>query len=220
MELRILAHLSGEDKLKHAFAAGEDVHRDTAAEVFGLQPSEVTGKERSRAKAVNFGIMYGISAFGLAEQLDIPQEEAASYITAYLARFPRVAEFRARVIAGAMRDGHVATILGRRRPVPELRSGDGRQRSLGERLAVNTVIQGSAADIMKIAMIGCHRALAAARLRAHLVLQVHDELVFEAPRAEAETVAALARREMCGAWRLDPPLEVDVGIGETWVEAK
>ncbi|MHB1464442.1 MAG: DNA polymerase I [Thermoleophilia bacterium] len=220
VELRILAHLSGESKLRHAFAAGEDVHRDTAAEVFGLEPEEVTGKERSRAKAVNFGIMYGISAFGLAEQLDISQEEATSYITAYLARFPRVAEFRASVIAQAMKDGYVTTILGRRRPVPELLSSDGRQRSLGERLAVNTVIQGSAADIMKIAMINCHRSLASEHPGSHLVLQVHDELVFETPASAAEAVAGMARREMCAAWELEPPLEVDVGIGETWVEAK
>ncbi|MHB8176595.1 MAG: DNA polymerase, partial [Thermoleophilia bacterium] len=129
-------------------------------------------------------------------------------------------EFRASVIAQAMKDGYVTTILGRRRPVPELLSSDGRQRSLGERLAVNTVIQGSAADIMKIAMINCHRSLAAEHPGSHLVLQVHDELVFETPASAAEAVAGMARREMCAAWELEPPLEVDVGIGETWVEAK
>ncbi len=220
VELRIMAHLSGEDKLKHAFAAGEDVHRDTAAEVFGVRPEEVSGTLRGRAKAVNFGIMYGISAYGLSEQLGISQEEAAGYITAYLARFPRVSEFRARIIAGALRDGYVTTMLGRRRPVPQLAASDPRQRSLGERLAVNTVIQGSAADIMKVAMINCHRSLADAHPSARLVLQVHDELVIEADAAEARAVAEVARREMCAAWKLDPPLEVDAGIGATWVEAK
>ncbi len=220
VELRVMAHLSGEPKLKRAFAAGEDVHRDTAAEVFNLKPEEVTSKERSRAKAVNFGIMYGISAFGLSEQLDISTEEAAGYIEAYLARFPQVAAFRDHIIEDAVRDGYVTTMLGRRRPVPELGFSDPRTRSLGERLAVNTVIQGSAADIMKVAMINCHRALAREHPGARLVLQVHDELVFEAPAAEAAAVAELARREMCGAWELDPPLEVDTGIGETWLEAK
>lgn len=220
VELRIMAHLSGEDKLRRAFAAGKDVHRDTAAEVFNLKPEDVTSMHRSRAKAVNFGIMYGISAFGLSEQLGISPEEAAGYIEAYLARFPRVAEFRDKVIKQATEAGYVTTIMGRRRPVPELRSSDNRVRSLGERLAVNTVIQGSAADIMKVAMINCHRALASKHPAARLVLQVHDELVFEAPQAESQAVAELARREMCAAQQLDPPLEVDVGIGETWVEAK
>lgn len=220
VELRVMAHLSEEPKLRRAFAAGEDVHRDTAAEVFNLKPEKVSGKQRGRAKAVNFGIMYGISAFGLAEQLDISREEAAGYIDAYMARYPRVAAFREEVIELAREQGYVTTVLGRRRPIPELRSSDDRIRRLGERLAVNTVIQGSAADIIKIAMVSSRRALAAERLSAILVLQVHDELVFEAPAAEAETVAELARREMAGAWRLDPPLVVDVGIGETWVEAK
>ncbi len=220
VELRIMAHLSGEDKLSRAFAAGEDVHRDTAVEVFGVSPAEVTPAQRSRAKAVNFGIMYGISAFGLSEQLGISQEEAAGYIEAYLARFPQVAELRTRIIEQGLRDGYVCTMLGRRRPVPELAASDGRLRSLGERLAVNTVIQGSAADIMKVAMINCHKALAGEQPSALLVLQVHDELVFEAPAAAVEAVAGLARREMCGAWILEPPLEVDVGIGETWLAAK
>ncbi len=220
VELRIMAHLSGEPKLRQAFAAGEDVHRDTAAEVFNLKPEEVTSTERGRAKAVNFGIMYGISAFGLSEQLGISREEAGGYIDTYLARYPRVAAFRDQIIEQAREEGFVCTMLGRRRPIPELRSGDNRIRSLGERLAVNTVIQGSAADIMKIAMIDSDRALASEGLAARLVLQVHDELVFEAPDSETDAVAELARCEMAGAWDLDPPLEVDVGIGDTWVEAK
>jgi len=220
VELRIMAHLSAEPKLRQAFAAGEDVHRDTAAEVFSLKPEDVTSTERGRAKAVNFGIMYGISAYGLSEQLGITQEEAAGYIETYLARYLKVAAFRDQIIEQATEDGFVITMLGRRRLVPELRSTEDRVRKLGERLAVNTVIQGSAADIMKIAMVNADRALQAEGLTARLVLQVHDELVFEAPEAETAAVAELARREMSGAWQLDPPLEVDVGVGETWVEAK
>lgn len=220
VELRVMAHLSAEPKLRQAFAAGEDVHRDTAAEVFNLEPEAVTATERNRAKAVNFGIMYGISPYGLSEQLGISQEEAAGYIETYLARYPGVAGFCKQIIEQATADGFVATMLGRRRPIPELRSSEDRVRKLGERLAVNTVIQGSAADIMKVAMVNAHRALQSEGLAACLVLQVHDELVFEAPLAETPTIVELARREMAGAWELDPPLEVDVGVGETWVEAK
>lgn len=220
VELRIMAHLSEEPKLREAFAAGDDVHRDTAAEVFSLKPEDVNSTQRNRAKAVNFGIMYGISAYGLSEQLGISHEEAAGYIKTYLARYPKVAAFRDHVIEQATEDGFVTTMLGRRRLIPELRSSDNRIRSLGERLAVNTVIQGSAADIMKVAMVNADRALEDEGLIARMVLQVHDELVFEAPEAEASVVAELARREMAGAWKLDPSLEVDVGVGETWVEAK
>lgn len=220
VELRIMAHLSDEPKLRQAFRDGDDIHRATAAEVFGLKPENVNGRERGRAKAVNFGIMYGISPYGLAEQLDINQEEAAGYIKAYLARYGNVAVFRQSVIDRATEDGFVTTLMGRRRPVPELRSPEERVRRLGERLAVNTVIQGSAADIIKVAMISIHRLLGEEGLSARLVLQVHDELVFEAPIAEVDAVAELARREMASAWSLDPPLEVDVGVGETWLEAK
>ncbi|MBI5870340.1 MAG: DNA polymerase I [Actinobacteria bacterium] len=220
VELRIMAHLSEEPKLRQAFAAGDDVHRDTAAEVFNIAPSEVDSTQRNRAKAVNFGIMYGISAYGLSEQLGISHEEAAGYIKTYLARYPKVAAFRDQIIEQATEAGFVTTMLGRRRLIPELRSAEDRVRKLGERLAVNTVIQGSAADIMKVAMVNADRALAGEGLKARMVLQVHDELVFEAPETEASVVAELARREMAAAWELDPPLEVDVGVGETWVEAK
>ncbi|MEK7817146.1 MAG: DNA polymerase, partial [Actinomycetota bacterium] len=220
VELRIMAHLSEEPKLRQAFAHGEDIHRATAAEVFGLEPNQVTERERGRAKAVNFGIMYGISAFGLSEQLDISREEAQEYIETYFARYLKVAEFCNRIIRQAAEDGYVATILGRRRAVPELRSADERTRRLGERLAVNTVIQGSAADIMKVAMVNCQRALEGEGLKSKLVLQVHDELVFECPAQESDAVAGLARREMTAAAGLDPPLEVDCGVGETWLQAK
>ncbi|MHB8968127.1 MAG: DNA polymerase I [Thermoleophilia bacterium] len=220
VELRIMAHLSREPKLLEAFRAGEDVHRATASEVFKVPLDAVTSEERNRAKAVNFGIMYGISPFGLAEQLDVPQGEAAEYITTYLQRYSRVAAFRDEIIAGANRQGFVATLFGRRRPLPELRSGNEQQRRLGERMAVNTVIQGSAADIIKVAMINCRQALDREGLSARLVLQVHDELVFEAPLAEVETVAAIAESEMRRACELDPPLVVDVGNGDTWLNAK
>jgi len=220
VELRIMAHLSGEPKLLEAFRAGEDVHRATAAEVFKVAPEAVSIKERNRAKAVNFGIMYGISAFGLAEQLDISQAEAAEYIDTYLKRYARVAAFRDEIISKARSDGYVTTLMGRRRPVPELGSGNEQQRRLGERVAVNTVIQGSAADIIKVAMIRCRDALAAAGCGCRMVLQVHDELVFEAPEEEVDMVSGLVREEMAAAWELDPPLEVDVGDGSTWLGAK
>lgn len=220
VELRIMAHLSGEAKLLEAFRAGEDVHRATAAEVFKVPLDAVANKERNRAKAVNFGIMYGISPFGLAEQLDIPQAEAADYIDTYLSRYARVAAFRDEIIARALADGFVTTLLGRRRPMAELRSHNEQQRRLGERMAVNTVIQGSAADIIKVAMIDCHRALEAAGLAARLVLQVHDELVIEAPAAEVDQVTGIVVERMEHAYELDPPLVVDAGSGETWLGAK
>ena len=159
VELRILAHLSDEPALKDAFARGEDIHRVTAAEVLGKPAETLTREERNRAKAVNFGIIYGISAFGLSEQLSISREEAQAYIDTYLARFPHVNEFISRTIASAKELGYVSTLFGRRRPIPELRASGYQTRSLGERLAVNTVMQGSAADIIKVAMIGCHNAL-------------------------------------------------------------
>ncbi|WP_217915909.1 DNA polymerase I [Miltoncostaea marina] len=220
VELRILAHTSGEPALADAFRRGEDVHRATAAEVFGMAPADVDRTTRDRAKAVNFGIVYGISDFGLSEQLGIPRADAKLYIDAYLARYPRVRSFIDTTIAAAAQDGYVTTLLGRRRPIPELGGRTVAQRNLGERLAVNTVIQGTAADIIKAAMVGAHRALAEEGLRARLLLQIHDELVLEAPQEEAAAAAAVVRSAMVGAYPLDPPLAVDVGMGETWLEAK
>jgi DNA polymerase I len=220
VELRILAHLSGEPVLAETFRRGEDVHRATAAEVLGRPAEGLTKTERDRAKAVNFGIIYGISAFGLSEQLGIPREEAQAYIDAYLARYPHVQAFIRRTVEEAEQRGHAVTLFGRRRPVPELRARNRQVRSLGERLAVNSTIQGSAADIIKVAMIACHRRLREAGLGARLVLQIHDELLFEVPDAETSTVTALVREEMCGAYALDPPLEVDVGVGVNWLAAK
>lgn len=169
---------------------------------------------------VNFGIVYGLTGFGLADRLNIPRKEGEEFVARYLERFPAVRAFREQVVEQAQADGYVKTLMGRRRPIPELRSANLNTRRLGERLAVNTVIQGSAADIIKVAMISCHRSLAGAGMKTRLVLQIHDELLFEGPPAEMEGAVELVRREMCRAIELDPPLEVEIGIGKDWLEAK
>jgi DNA polymerase-1 len=220
VELRILAHVSGEPKLREAFEAGEDIHAATAAEVLGKERATLTKDERNVAKMVNFGIIYGISSFGLSENLEIPRDEAQTYIDSYLARFPHVQDFIQRTIEQAARDGYVTTLLGRRRPVPEIRASNRQTRSLGERLAVNSVMQGTAADVIKKAMVAIHRRLRDEGRAARLVLQVHDELLLEVPEAEVSAVKDIVRAEMCGAYPLDPPLEVDVGTGDDWHEAK
>ncbi|MDQ3889911.1 MAG: DNA polymerase I [Actinomycetota bacterium] len=220
VELRILAHVSGEPKLREAFARGDDIHAATAAEVLGKERATLTKDERNVAKMVNFGIIYGISAFGLSQNLEIPREEAQDYIDAYLARFPHVQDFIRRTIEQATRDGYVTTLLGRRRPVPELKASNRQTRSLGERLAVNSVMQGTAADVIKAAMVAIHRRLRAEGRGARLVLQVHDELLLEVPEREVAAVRDLVRDEMCAAYPLDPPLAVDVGVGDDWNEAK
>jgi DNA polymerase-1 len=220
IELRILAHVSGEPKLREAFERGEDIHTATAAEVLGRDPATLTTGERSIAKMINFGIVYGISAFGLSENLEIPREQAQEYIDSYLARFPHVQDFIQRTIEQAERDGYVTSLLGRRRPVPEIRTRNRQTRALGERLAVNFVMQGSNADIIKVAMIAIHRRLRDEGRSARLVLQVHDELLLEVPEREVSAVKELVREEMCGAYDLDPPLAVDVGAGDDWHEAK
>jgi DNA polymerase-1 len=220
IELRILAHVSGEPKLREAFARGDDIHTATAVEVLGKDPAELTSADRSIAKMINFGIVYGISAFGLSENLEIPREQAQEYIDAYLARFPRVQDFIQRTIEQSKRDGYATSLLGRRRPTPEIRASNRQTRSLGERLAVNFVMQGSNADIIKKAMIAIHRRLRDEGRAARLVLQVHDELLLEVPEVEIGPVRELVREEMCGAYPLDPPLAVDVGVGDDWSEAK
>jgi len=220
IELRILAHVSGEPKLREAFARGDDIHTATAVEVLGKDPSELTSGDRSIAKMINFGIVYGISAFGLSENLEIPREQAQQYIDAYLARFPRVQDFIQRTIEQAKRDGYATSLLGRRRPTPEIRASNRQTRSLGERLAVNFVMQGSNADIIKKAMIAIHRRLRDEGRGARLVLQVHDELLLEVPEAESGPVRELVREEMCSAYPLDPPLAVDIGVGDDWSDAK
>ena len=220
IELRILAHVSGEPKLREAFLRGEDIHTATAAEVLGKDPATLTTDERAVAKMINFGIVYGISAFGLSENLDIPKEEAQAYIDAYLARFPHVQAFIARTIAQAGEDGYATSLLGRRRPVPELRAMNRQTRGFGERVAVNFVMQGSNADMIKVAMVAIHRRLRNEGRGARMVLQVHDELLLEVPETEVSKVRELVREEMCGAYPLDPPLAVDVGLGDDWAEAK
>jgi DNA polymerase I len=220
IELRILAHVSGEPKLREAFARGEDIHTATAVEVLGVDPAKLTSGQRSIAKMINFGIVYGISSFGLSENLEIPREEAQQYIDAYLARFPHVQDFIKRTIEQAERDGFATSLLGRRRPVPELRASYRQTRSLGERLAVNFVMQGSNADIIKVAMVRIHDRLREEGRGARLVLQVHDELLLEVPDAELSAVKELVREEMCAAYELDPPLAVDIGAGDDWHEAK
>jgi DNA polymerase-1 len=220
VELRILAHLSGEPVLREAFARGDDIHAVTAAEVLDKPIETLTRDERDRAKAVNFGIIYGISAFGLSEQLGIEREEAQAYIDRYRGRMPSVAAFIERSIEIARERGYATTLLGRRRPVPELRAQNWQVRSLGERLAVNSVMQGSAADIIKLAMVRIHRRLGEEGLASRLVLQIHDELLLEVPDVETSTARDLVVSEMVGAYDLDPPLAVDAGVGDDWLQAK
>ncbi len=220
IELRILAHVSGEPKLREAFLRGEDIHTATASEVLGKDPATLTKNERAVAKMINFGIVYGISAFGLSENLDIPKEQAQAYIDAYLARFPHVQAFIARTIAQATEDGFATSLLGRRRLVPELRASNRQTRGFGERVAVNFVMQGSNADMIKVAMVAIARRLRDEGRGARLVLQVHDELLLEVPETEISAVRDLVREEMVGAYPLDPPLAVDVGVGDDWADAK
>ena len=198
IELRILAHVSGEPKLREAFARGEDIHTATASEVLGVDPAKLTSGQRSIAKMINFGIVYGISAFGLSENLEIPREEAQRYIDAYLARFPHVQDFIARTIEQAGADGYVTSLLGRRRPVPEIRASNRQTRGFGERVAVNFVMQGSNADIIKVAMIRIARRLREEGRGARLVLQVHDELLLEVPDARCRRCASSSARR-CAA---------------------
>jgi DNA polymerase-1 len=220
IELRILAHIAGEDALREIFARGEDIHAATAAEVLGSDPKHVSPGERSKAKMVNYGIAYGLSAYGLADRLNIEQDEAAKYIDRYFERFPAVKLYIEQTIEFARENGYVETVLGRRRPIPELRSGRPQVRGQGERNAVNMPIQGTSADIIKIAMVHAHRALAESDLETRLVLQIHDELLFEGPADEMEAASELVEREMCHAYELDPPLAVDVGVGRDWLAAK
>jgi DNA polymerase-1 len=220
VELRVLAHAAQEPVLEEVFRRGEDVHTATASEVFGVTAQEIDPGMRSKAKMINYGIVYGLSDYGLADRLNIPREEAKSFIDAYLARFSRVAAFIEETIERAREEGYVTTLWGRRRQIPELKARNYQVRTLGERLAVNTVIQGTAADIIKLAMVRCHAALAASELQTRLILTIHDELLFEGPPAEAEGASELIEREMVGVWDRDPPMAVDIGVGENWLEAK
>ncbi|HEY2437523.1 MAG TPA: DNA polymerase I, partial [Solirubrobacteraceae bacterium] len=220
VELRLLAHIAGEDALKEIFEKGEDVHTATACRVFGVTPGQIDPGMRSKAKMINYGIVYGLSAWGMADRLDIPQEEADEFIQRYMAGFPAVAGFIEETIEQGTEHGYVSTLFGRRRQVPELRARRWELRRQGERFAVNMVIQGTAADIIKVAMVHCEQALEQAGLKSRMILQIHDELLFEGPAEEAEEVSRIAVREMEGAYEMDPPLVVEAGVGRDWLSAK
>ena len=214
-----MAHLSGDESLIAAFEHGEDVHAATAARLFAKPIGEVTSEERRRAKTANFGIIYGISAFGLSQRLEIPRKEAKEIIEGYFASYPRVKEYMERVVEQARADGFVTTIFGRRRYLNDIASRNAVARGLAERNAVNAPIQGSAADIMKIAMIEVSRRFAAEGIRSKVILQVHDELVVDMLREERERVTAIVTESMESAAQLRVRLLADAGIGENWLEA-
>ena len=219
VELRIMAHLSGDPAMIEAFRAGEDIHRATAARIFNVAPEAVTPEQRRRAKTANFGIIYGISAFGLAQRLAIPRGEAAAIIEGYFRSYPGVKAYMERVVAEAREAGYVSTIFGRRRFLADIESHNATVRGLAERNAINAPIQGSAADIMKIAMIRIFRGLRSAGLRSRMILQVHDEVVIDTVRSEREEVAALVVREMEGAASLAVDLVAEIGEGDNWLDA-
>jgi len=220
IELRLLAHMSRCPVLVEAFRNGEDIHTRTAAEVFGVPPLMVTAEMRRRAKAVNFGIVYGQSAFGLAAQLDIPKHEAQAYIESYFARYAGVKEFIEATIAEVRRTGSTRTLFGRRRPIPDINSRNPNARAFAERTAVNTPLQGTAADLIKLAMIRIQAELDRRRLRTAMLLQVHDELLFESPPEEVEEASRMVRREMENVHRLEVPLVAEIGVGDNWRDAK
>ena len=220
IELRVLAHIAGEEAMVRAFAAGEDIHRSTAAAMFGAAPELVTAEQRRAAKMINFGIIYGISPFGLANNLGIGQSEAKQFIEAYFERYPGVRRYMDETLAAAASEGKVETLYGRVRWLPELKSKNYAVRENAKRMAINARIQGTAADLLKLAMIGVDRRLRAEHPDAALLLTVHDELVLEVPAGEAGAVGELVRAEMTGIAELAVPLVVDVGSGPTWYEAK
>ncbi len=217
IELRLLAHFSEDDSLVSAFLAGSDIHSRTAAEIFGVSEDLVSPEMRRLAKTINFGIIYGISPFGLAKQIGTSNTIAKSYIDEYFKRYRRVKAYTERSVREAERHGYAVTILGRRRPIPELKSKDRTTRGFGERTAINTPIQGSAADIIKIAMIRIHDQLIG--FKSRMILQVHDELLFEIHESEIDEVSRMIKKEMEGAWKLRVPIRVDIGMGKNWAEA-
>jgi DNA polymerase-1 len=220
VELRILAHLSRDPGLLEAFARGEDIHASTASTLFGVPTDQVTPEQRRVAKTVNFGLMYGMSEYGLAQRLGIEQEEAARFIATYFNRYPAVRRYLEETVRQGRQLGYVSTILGRRRYIPELNASNRNVRAAAEREAINAPIQGSAADIIKIAMVRLHRALKEGGLRSRMLLQVHDELVLEVPEDEAETVVPMVVEIMEGAYPLEAPLRVEAHTGPTWGDLK
>ena len=219
IELRLLAHISGDEHMLEAFRSGEDIHAVTASQVFGVPLGEVTGLQRSRAKAVNFGIVYGISAWSLAQDIGVSQAEAKAYIEAYLEKYSGVRDYMKHIVEKAREAGYVETLFGRRRYLPELKNQNHAVRSFGERVALNMPIQGTAADIIKLAMVRVHARLKSEGLSSRLILQVHDELIAECPEAEAQRVAALVEEEMENAVSLSVPLTAEAHIGSSWAEA-
>ncbi len=220
IELRVLAHVSGDEAMRAAFCSGEDIHRATAAKMYGVAPQQVTPAMRTSAKAINFGIMYGKGAYSLSRDLGITVKEAEDFIEAYLGTYPGVRRYMEQTIAHGRENGYVSTLFGRRRPLPELTAPNFNVRAQGERMAMNTPIQGTAADVIKLAMIRVYRRLAAEGLRAKLILQVHDELIVEAPLGEADAVRAIVKEEMERAADFAVPLTADVHEGRTWYDAK
>ena len=220
IELRVLAHLSGDENLMEAFQKELDVHTKTAMDVFGVSADKVTPWMRRHAKAVNFGIVYGISDYGLSQNLNIPRKEAGEFIQRYFDSYPGVKRYMEDIVRQAKKDGYVTTMLHRRRDLPEINSRNFNRRSFAERTAMNTPIQGTAADIIKKAMVEMDSMLEKEGFRARLLLQVHDELIFEAPAEEMEALDNLVRRVMENAVKLSVPLQVDINTGKTWYEAK
>ena len=219
IELRILAHITGDEHMQAAFRNGEDIHRSTAAKIYGIPLSEVTPRLRTAAKAINFGIMYGKGAFSLSEDLGVSVREAGVFLKNYLASFPKVDSYMQQTIADAKEKGYVSTLFGRRRALPELASSNVNVRASGERMARNTPIQGTAADVIKLAMVKVWRRIRAEGLQSRLILTVHDELIVEAPEAEAETAARILKEEMEGCVHFAVPLDTDVRQGKSWLEA-
>lgn len=219
IELRILAHISGDEAMQEAFSLGEDIHASTASRVFGVSKNEVTPLLRSRAKAVNFGIVYGMGDYSLSQDLHISVKEARAYIESYFEKYADVKKYLDKSVADAKKNGFVTTLFGRRRYIPEINASNFMQRSFGERVAMNTPIQGTAADIIKIAMVNVHKELKNAGLKAKLILQVHDELIIEAPKSEAEKAKAILEKGMADAAKLSVPLVTEASLGESWYEA-
>ncbi len=219
IELRIMAHLSGDEELKKAFLEGKDIHTETASRVFGVSPEEVTPDLRRRAKVINFGVIYGMTPHGLSKELGISHSEAKEYIDNYFRKFRGVREFIEKTVREAEERGYVTTIMGRRRYIPDIRSKNPVQRQLAVRTAINTPVQGSAADIIKLAMINIYNRLKETGLRAHMLIQIHDELLFEIEESDVEKAARMIREEMENVIELSVPLKVDIGIGKNWAEA-
>ena len=219
IELRIMAHLSGDAGLLQAFANNEDIHRATAAEIFMVAPGDVDSEQRRYAKVINFGLIYGMSAFGLASQLNLERAAAQAYIDRYFARYPGVADYMQRTRDQAKQQGYVETVFGRRLWLPEINASNGMKRQGAERAAINAPMQGTAADLIKLAMIKVQHWLEQEKLHSLLIMQVHDELVLEVPQAELHLVNDMLPKLMCGVAELNVPLLVELGEGKNWDEA-